>query len=159
MYNGAYNDWVGGGQYLYDEGAKTSLITRGKNSDMVSLSMYIGYSKNNGHLNVPHNTYSVPVTETSKVKIVYQNKTDVSDLLVHISFSKTNTGSSESAAGPDFQILGENMKWEIDSNMAEYEWSTLTIDVPAMYAELFLAKVRIAFTGNELAIRAISIEN
>ena len=121
--------------------------------------MYIGYSKNNAHLNVPHNTYSVPVTETSKVKIVYQNKTDVSDLLVHISFSRSNTGSSESAAGPDFQILGENMKWEIDSNMAEYEWSTLTIDVPAMYAELFLAKVRIAFTGNELAIRAISIEN
>ncbi len=159
IYNGAYNDWVGGGQYLYDEGAKTSLITKGKNSDMVSLSMYIGYSKNNTHLNVPHNTYSVPVTTTTKVKIVYQNKTDVSDLLVHISFSKTNTGSSESAAGSDYPILGDNVKWEIDSNMAEYEWSTLTIDVPANYAELFLAKVRIGFTGSELAIRAISIEN
>ena len=80
-------------------------------------------------------------------------------MLVQAQFSKSNIGTSESAAGPDYPILGENMTWEIDSNMAEYEWSTLTIEVPAMYADLYLAKIRVGFTGNEIAIRAISIES
>ena len=48
---------------------------------------------------------------------------------------------------------------EIDCNMGEYEWSTLTIEVPAEYANLYLAKIRVGFSGNEIAIRAISIEN
>ena len=78
---------------------------------------------------------------------------------LQVQFSKTETGTSESALGPDYPILGEHDVWEIDSNMAEYEWSTLTVEVPAMYVDLYLAKVRLVFTGSELAIRAISIEN
>ena len=158
IYNGAYSDWVGGGQYAYDEALKASLLVRGKNSTMSSLSLYIGFVKNNTHLVVPHTTYSVLTTSSTKVKIVYQNRTDVAELLVQAQFSKLNTGTSESAAGPDYPILGENQMWEIDSNMAEYEWSTLTIEVPSMYVDLYLAKIRVGFTGNEIAIRAISIE-
>ena len=158
VFNGAYSDWVGGGQYAYDEALQTSLLIRGKNSSMCAMSLYIGYSRNNTHLPVPHTTYSVLTSASTKVKIVYQNRTDVAELLVQVQFSKSEIGSSESASGPDYPILGENVAWEIDSNMADYEWSTLTIDVPAMYVDLYLAKIRVGFTGNEIAIRAISIE-
>ena len=77
---------------------------------------------------------------------------------VRVQFARTETGTSESAAGTDFPILGENVQWEIDSNMAEYEWSTLTIEVPTMYVNTYLAKVNMRFAGSEIAIRAISIE-
>lgn len=159
VYNGGHNDWVAGGQYVYDEALKASLLMRGKNDTHVSLSMYIGYLRNELHLSVPHTTYSVPVTATTKLKIVYQNKTDVSELLVHVGFSRTETGSSESANGPDYPVLGENMMWTIDANMAEYEWSTLTIEVPTNYVQTYLAKIHVRFAGSEFAIRAMSIEN
>jgi hypothetical protein len=158
-YNGGHADWISGGQYVFDDTLQASLLVKGKIDGMVGLSMYIGYLRNETHLSVPHTTYSVPVTATTKLKIVYQNKTDVNNLLVHVGFSRTETGSSESASGPDFPVLGDNVAWEINSNMAEYEWSVLTIEVPTTYVGTYLAKVRIGFTGNELAIRAMSIEN
>ena len=159
IYDGAHNDWVSGGNYAYDEGLHASLLLNNKTEALVSMSMYIGFLKDNQHLSVPHDTYSVLVSDTAKVKVVYQNKTDVNTMLVQAQFAKTNTGTSESNAGPDFPILGENIAWEIDCNMGEYEWSTLTIEVPAEYANLYLAKIRVGFSGNEIAIRAISIEN
>ena len=152
-------DWLGQGDfYTYDATLKASLLTKGKNNARSSLSIYIGYSRNIGHLNVPHTTYSVPVTETTKVKLVYQNKTDVNTMFVRVQFAKSDIGTSESAAGTEYPILGENVEWEIDCNMAEYEWSTLTIEVPTMYVNTYLAKVNMSFAGSELAIRAISIE-
>ena len=159
VYNGVHSDWLAGGQYIYDENRQTTLLSKNKLASMISLSMYIGYLRNEGHLTIPHTTYSVPVTATTKLKIVYQNKTTVNSLLVHVGFSRSEVGSSESANGPDFPVLGDNVDWEIDTEMKEYEWSTLTIEVPTEYVGTYLAKVRIGFTGNELAIRAISIEN
>ena len=79
--------------------------------------------------------------------------------MVHINFSKSETGSGESVSGTEFPVLGDNTMWEIDSNMNDYEWSTLTIEVPTSYVDSYLAKIRLGFSGNELAIRAISIEN
>ncbi|MBO5736589.1 MAG: InlB B-repeat-containing protein [Clostridia bacterium] len=160
-YENVYNnsDWIGQGDYYsYDEGLKASLLTKGKNNAKSSLSIYIGYSRNNLHWNVPHTTYSVLTTETTKVKIVYQNKTSVNTMLVHVQFAKSETGTSESINGTEYPILGENVEWEIDSNMAEYEWSTLTIEVPITYVNTYLAKVNMRFAGNEIAIRAIAIE-
>ena len=46
----------------------------------------------------------------------------------------------------------------IDCNMQDYEWSTLTLDVPAMYVDTYLAKINWQFAGSELEIRAIAIE-
>ena len=79
-------------------------------------------------------------------------------MFVRVQFAKSDIGTSESAAGTEYPILGENVEWEIDCNMAEYEWSTLTIEVPTMYVNTYLAKVNMGFAGSELAIRAISIE-
>jgi hypothetical protein len=42
--------------------------------------------------------------------------------------------------------------------MKDYEWSTLTIEIPAKYAGKYLGKFAINFAGKEIAIRAISIE-
>ncbi len=160
VYGGPHSDWFAGGQYMYDETLQASLMTLGKNSFLSSLSLYIGYLRNEAaHMSVPHTTYNVPVGLTTKVKIVYQNKTSVSELMVHINFSKSETGSGESVSGTEFPVLGENTMWEIDSNMNDYEWSTLTIEVPTSYVDSYLAKIRLGFSGHELAIRAISIEN
>ena len=79
--------------------------------------------------------------------------------MVHINFAKSETGSGESVNGTDYPVFGDNTMWEIDSNMNDYEWSTLTIEIPTSYVDSYLAKIRLGFSGNELAIRAISIEN
>ena len=42
--------------------------------------------------------------------------------------------------------------------MQDYEWSTLTVEIPAMYADTYLGKLTLQFAGKEIAIRAISIE-
>ena len=46
----------------------------------------------------------------------------------------------------------------IESNMKDYEWATLTIDVPVDRAGKYLGKIYVEFAGKEIAIRAISIE-
>ena len=46
----------------------------------------------------------------------------------------------------------------LDKNMQEYEWSVLTVEVPAAQAGTYLAKINISFMGEEIAIRAMSIE-
>jgi hypothetical protein len=42
--------------------------------------------------------------------------------------------------------------------MQEFEWSTLTIDVPVERVGDYLGKINLRFAGKEIAIRAISIE-
>ncbi len=156
MYLG-HTDWIPGGQYVYDENLKASLLVKNKDAAVVSGAVYIGYVKRyNAHISVPHDTYSVLVTETTKVKIVYQNKTSVADMTVNFVFSQWDTEAGE---GETPVKLMENHGQILDSNMSEYEWSVLTIEVPTQYVGLYLAKVSVGFGGEEIAIRAISIEN
>jgi hypothetical protein len=155
-------DWVSGGQYSYDETLQASLLTKSTSASVVSCSLYIGYTKaNNSHLNIPHDTYSVPVTETTKVKIVYQNRTDWSAITVNLVFSNWNDASGEELREDPVKLSENHLNADngFKAGMNEYEWSVLTIDVPTQYVGKYLAKVSIGFGGTEIAIRAISIEN
>ena len=94
------------------------------------------------------------VTETTKVKIVYQNRTDVDKMDVTIAFSKTDIGAADGEGIAELVCRNNT----IDCSMEDYEWSTLTIDVPTKYVEEYLAKITLGFAGKEIAVRAISIE-
>ena len=158
LYGGAFAEWVDGGQYVYDESLKASLLVKGQSSSAVNCSLYIGYTKALGHITVPHDTYSVLVTETTKVKVVYQNKTAIKTLSLNLTFSKWDKESGEAGADMPIKFM-ENHGLEIDAGMSEYEWSVLTLEVPTIYLNTYLAKVRVGFGGEEIAIRAISIED
>ena len=148
-------DWELSNTYRYDSDLKASMLIKDPTQSMSSFSLYIGYSAlMAGHHSIPHTTKNVLVTETTKVKIVYQNRTDVNKMNVTIAFSKTDIGVG------DGEGIGELTchNTAIDCSMEDYEWSTLTIDVPTDYVEKYLAKITIGFAGKEIAVRAISIE-
>jgi hypothetical protein len=105
------------------------------------------------HLSIPHTTKNVLVTETTKIKIVYQNKTDVDTMDVIAGFTRTDVGNPDA----DGSFL-ESYKNPIDCLMEEYEWSTLVIEVPANHVGKYIGKLNISFAGAEITIRAISIE-
>ena len=153
VYRG-WADWYAGGAYQYDETLKASIFTKDPAAAILSASMYIAETRKNGHILVPHTTYNVLVTETTKVKIVYQNRTDVNKMHFHCTFTKAEQTNPDLDGLPMF----ENYGMEIDSNMQEYEWSTLTLEVPASYTGLYLGKTILQFEGAQIAIRAISIE-
>lgn len=159
VYDGAFAEWFSGGQYLYDDLLKASSLVKNKDATLLSFSLYIGYTTNHGGITVPHTTFSPEVTATTKLKIVYQNRTDVAEMLVNMTFSNNNKGSGEES---DQVAFLERHKLPIDANMGEYEWSTLVLEVSDENINLigsFLSKVNLGFTGKELTIRAISIEN
>jgi hypothetical protein len=106
------------------------------------------------HLSIPHTTKNVLVTETTKIKLVYQNRTDVNTLNVQAGFSRTELGNPD-GDGIAFLVANNNV---IESEMSDYEWATLTITVPAENAGKYLGKLYFEFAGKEIAIRAISIE-
>ena len=153
VYRG-WADWYSGGAYEYDEKLQASIFTKNSSAGLLSASMYIGITRDNGHVIPPHTTYNVLMTETTKVKIVYQNKTDVAKLGFHLYFAKKEAGNPDVDGLPTMESYGLT----IDNNMQEYEWSTLTIEVPADFAELYLGKTVLQFEGAEIAIRAVSIE-
>lgn len=157
VYGGKMAGWFGNGQYMYDDTLKASILIKDKTAASFNFSMYIGYTTNESSLQAPHTTYSVPVTATTKMKIVYQNKTDVNVMLVNVLFSDSKTASGEDGTEP-LKLL-ERHNQTIDCNMGEYEWSVLTIEIPTQYVSKYLAKFTIGFTGKEIAIRAVSIEN
>ena len=154
VYKG-WADWYSTGTYQHDAVLKASIFTKASTASVLSASMYIGITTANGYVSVPHTTYNVPVTATSVLKIVYQNKTSVDTMNVLLGFAKTDTGN------PDESGLAMNEQYglAIDSKMNEYEWSTLTVVIPAGYADKFLGKFVLQFSGSEIAIRAVSIEN
>jgi hypothetical protein len=155
---GMMYDWLSEGTiYTYDKRIGASLFTKGATATYLGVSMYIGYSTQWQHVEVPHTTKSVPVTETMKVKLVYQNRTDVPFITFMLGFAKTDTGSGEAANETDYPVL-EKTNTLIKCEMGEYEWATLTIEVPADYIGGYLSKVRVAFEGKELMIRGFSIE-
>ena len=74
---------------------------------------------------------------------------------VLLGFAKSDVGN------PDESGFGMNEQYglAIDSGMGDYEWSTLTVEIPAEYAGTFLGKFVLQFGGSEIAIRAVSVEN
>ena len=153
VYRG-WADWYSGGTYEYDEKLQASIFTKSSASAILSASLYIGITRDHGHVIPPHTTYNVLLTETTKIKIVYQNKTDVTRLRFHCGLSKSETGNPDADGLPFI----ENHNLEIEGNMQEYEWSTLTFEIPADYAGFYLGKTVFQFEGTEIAIRVVSIE-
>ena len=122
---------------------------------MMNFSLYIGLSTlMSEHLFIPHTTKNVQVTETTKIKIVYQNKTNVNTMDVFAGFAREETSNPDTDGRPFL----ETYKNTIDCLMGEYEWSTLVIEVPASRVGEYIGKIGIAFGGEEITIRAISIE-
>ena len=152
VYKG-WADWLSLASYEHDSVTECSVFTN-QSDGFMSASMYIGITQANSHVSKPHTTYNVLVTETTKVKIVYRNRTDVNNLVVLMRFDNTESGSGDSERYPSF----DNYNLLIDSNMQDYEWSTLTIEIPTMYVDTYLAKINWQFRGKELEIRAIAIE-
>ena len=148
-------DWELNNTYSYDSDLKASMLIKDPTQPMSSFSLYIGYSANmSQHYSIPHTTKNVVVTETTKVKIVYQNRTSIDKLDVTLAFSKSDIGAG------DGENVGEYPCYNnvIDCEMQDYEWSTLTIEVPTKYVDKYLAKITLGFAGKEIAVRAISIE-
>lgn len=155
VYHG-WADWLSQGTtYTYDSVLKASIFGKDASMGVLSASMYIGETRKNGHISVPHTTYNVLLTEKSVVKIVYQNKTDV-DKMNFLMYHATNETNN-----PDLSGLPTDEKYglSIDSNMGEYEWSTLTVEIPAERVGLYLGKFVLQFEGSSIAIRAISVEH
>ena len=155
VYNGGWKMWLNG-TYLYDSTLKSSVFIKDSAQSSLSFSMYIGLTASmKEHMSIPHSTYNVLVTTTTKVKIVYQNKTDVDKLSQFtMGFTRSEIGNPDDT--PSLQHVISNIP--IDCLMEEYEWSTLTIDVPLEQVGKYLGKTHLIFEGNEIAIRAISIE-
>ena len=153
VYNGW--DWDPTCTYQYDSVLKASLFVKNPAQSVSAFSMYIGLTTiMSQHLSIPHTTYNVLATETTTIKVVYQNKTDVNTLNLHAGFARSELANPDESGLSAFVANGN----VIDCNMADYEWSTLTLVVPADYAGKYLGKIYVEFAGAEIAIRAISIE-
>lgn len=147
-------DWELTNTYQYDSLLKASVFVKDPTQAKMSFSLYIGLSTlMSEHLSIPHTTKNVLVTETTKIKIVYQNKTDVDTMDVIAGFTRTDVGNPDT----DGSFL-ESYKNPIDCLMEEYEWSTLVIEVPTNHVGKYIGKLNISFAGAEITIRAISIE-
>ena len=153
IYNGW--DWELTNTYQYDSVLKASVFIKDPTQPMMNFSLYIGLSTlMSEHLFIPHTTKNVQVTETTKIKIVYQNKTNVNTMDVVAGFAREETSNPDTDGRPFL----ETYKNPIDCLMGEYEWSTLVIEVPASRVGEYIGKIGIAFGGEEIIIRAISIE-
>ena len=147
-------DWLtSGSSYEYDSILKASYLRRNDSIALASASLYIGFTTPRQDL-VPHTTYNVPITEKTVVKIVYQNKTDVDKMNFFMGFANKYDSNPDT----DGHLQNELRDIEIDCNMQEYEWSTVTLEVPDSQIDRFIGKIVIQFAGKEIAIRAISIE-
>ena len=147
-------DWELTNTYQYDSVLKSSIFVKDPTKATLNFSLYIGLSTvMSEHLSIPHTTKNVLVTTTTKIKIVYQNKTDVNSLKLIAGFTRTELGNPDE--GSDTFESANNL---IDCGMSDYEWSTLTIEIPEEKAKKYLGKLSLEFAGKEIAIRAISIE-
>lgn len=149
-------EWLNGCSYSYDGIRSASVLTNTGAASVFSQSFYIGYSSKYYADNVPFSFGNVKMDEgtTTKIKIVYQNRTEQSELNFIGGFDRNETGVADTS-GIEFLEL---YRLAIDYNMQEYEWSCLEIEIPDKYLNLFFAKFTISFGGNELAIRTVAIE-
>ena len=156
VFMGGWAGWNSNCQYVYDETLQASLLQNQGQALVLSSSIYIGVTSSNGHVKVPHTTGNVLVTDTTKIKIVYQNKTSTETMNVLTTFSNYTDRSGEDE---QTHVYWEKYNLPIDSNMEDYEWSVLTLEVPAQYVEKYISKISLQFEGKEIAIRVITVEN
>ena len=151
----SWSEWKLGNMYEYDSALKASILTKGPTNSEMEMPLYIGITAlRQDNMSVPHTTRNVLVTETTKIKIVYQNRTETDTMGFVASFSKTDIGNPDSDGIASF----ESKDNKIDCLMRDYEWSTLTIEVPTTYVGKYIGKISIKYAGKEIVIRAISIE-
>lgn len=148
-------DWELTSTYQYDSLLKASVFVKDPVRPELNFSIYIGLSTlMSEHLSIPHKTKNVLVTETTKIKLVYQNRTSVSTINLIAGFARTDIGNPDTDGKP----FAEYYNTPIDCEMGDYEWSVLVLDVPTTRVGDYLGKINIGFSGKEIAIRAISIE-
>ncbi len=155
-YNDIYKtwDWEITNTYEYDSVLKASIFKKDPTKEKLSAALYIGISQlMSEHLSIPHTTQNVLLTGVTEIKIVYQNKTDVNTLDFTAGFTNKATGNPDEG-----NKAYAALNFAIDSQMADYEWSTATIVIPTEYIGSYLGKVHLGFLGKEIAIRMISIE-
>jgi len=157
VFMGGWAGWNENCQYLYDENLHASILQNKGASSIFAHSIYIGVTSANGYVQVPHTTGNVLVTDTTTLKIVYQNRTSTQTINVFTQFSAFTDRSSED--GETVPAPFENRGLLIDSDMMDYEWSVLTLEIPKSYVGKYVAKVKFEFEGKEIAIRAIVVEN
>ena len=151
----SWSEWKLGNLYQYDNSLKASILTKGPSNSELEMPLYIGITALRAeHMSVPHSTKNILVTETTKIKIVYQNRTETDTMGFVTSFARSDIGNPDSDGLAAFEAKDN----KIDCLMKDYEWSTLTIEVPTSYVGKYIGKISIKFTGKEIAIRAISIE-
>ena len=71
-----------------------------------------------------------------------------------LGFDRTEEGPADGSG-----LIYEQYGLYMDTFMKDYEWATLTVKIPSMYADTYLGKIRLQFAGKEIAVRAISIES
>ena len=161
VYNSGHTDWKGAGDfYEYDAKNQASLFIKGPLNSHVGASIYIGYSANEPYLSTPHTTKNVYVPRDATkvvVTLVYQNRTSVNDMGIHVSFDNTDVRPGDGSS----YAIWTNHGVLIDCDMGDYEWSAVSItlegDALRQYLGSYLAKVNFAFHSEQIAIRAISI--
>ena len=154
-------DWIPKGDfYEYDASNDASIFKKGPNNNYVGGSIYIGFSANAPQMNAPHTTKNVHVpanTQRVVVTLVYQNRTNVNDIGINVSFDNTDIRPGDESGYP----IWANHGTPIDYEMGEYEWSAVSVvlegDALRQYLGSYLAKVNFAFHADQIAIRAISI--
>ncbi|MCQ2796298.1 MAG: InlB B-repeat-containing protein [Bacilli bacterium] len=142
-------------QYRYDfvNACSTFVKTQGTYG---GFRMYIGYSVAHGK-NPPHTCLNIPVDGKKAIKVVYQNKTDSDKLDLGIGLDKTTTGEHDGRGSP-YQEYSNTIK----TNMQDYEWATLTINIAddvkiVEWLGLYIAKIYCKFYGSSINIRSITI--
>ena len=160
VYNSAHPDWRGAGNfYEYDSKLHASTFVKAPANNYLGFAIYIGFSSSEPYLSTPHTTKNILITGRTVVTLVYQNKTDTADIGMHLGFSDNgNKGTGDEGLYPVYRNHG----LPIDSNMKDYEWSSVSVVIEGnaldTYLDSYLAKVSFEFWGNQLTIRAISIE-
>ena len=161
VYNSGHIDWKGNGNfYEYDSKEQASIFIKNPLNNYLAPSIYIGYSAYEPYLVTPHTTKNVFIPKNATkvvVTLVYQNRTSVNDMGIHLSFDETDRKPGD---GSRFSIC-QNHSQLIDFDMTDYEWSAVSVVVEGEalkeYLGAYLAKIHFEFHGEQIAIRAMSI--
>ncbi|MBR2336546.1 MAG: InlB B-repeat-containing protein [Clostridia bacterium] len=159
VYNSGHTDWKGEGN-IYEYNSKEDYSTFVKNpvNSYLGFSIYIGFSSYESYLQTPHKTHNVLITGKTVVTLVYQNRTETADIGMHLGFTNTDKASSDEGMYPVLQTHAI----PIDANMGAYEWSAVSVVIDGAtlqtYLDTYLGKISFEFWGEQISIRAISIE-
>lgn len=165
VYNNGHTDWKGSNNaYVYDDKSMSSTFIKGANENHLTFGLYIGYSAMEPYLQTPHKTLNILMDKKIKVTLVYQNRSEVGDIGIHVSFGFTDRSATDPETERGDIQRCSNPGLAIDTNMGDYEWSAVTIEIPESYLisnfgqNIYLGKIWFEFPGDEITIRAVAIE-